>query len=146
MAEAARVAPGLPLVAGGKSFGGRMTSSAQAEAVRSPAWSDSHSSASHSIRPGGRGPRGPTHLERVAVPMLFLQGTRDEFAELELLRPVVQRLGARATLHLMEGGDHSFKVLKRSGTTDADVMRTIVEAIVSWGGAGGRTPLVDGGS
>ena len=131
VAEAARVAPGLPLVAGGKSFGGRMTSTAQAEAPL----------------PGVRGllflgfplhPRGrpddkrAEHLAQVRVPMLFLQGDRDEFADLTLLRPVVQRLGERATLHLVEGGDHSFHVLKRSGRTDADVMTELVATVDRW--------------
>ncbi len=132
VAEAARVAPGLPLLAGGKSFGGRMTSSAQAEAPLPGVGGLAF--LGFPLHPPGRpGTTRADHLERVAVPMLFLQGTRDEFAGLELLRPVVQRLGARATLYLIEGGDHSFKVLKRSGTTDADVVQTIVEAIVSWG-------------
>ena len=131
VAEAARVAPGLPLVAGGKSFGGRMTSTAQAEAPL----------------PGVRGllflgfplhPRGrpddkrAEHLAQVRVPMLFLQGDRDEFADLTLLRPVVQRLSERATLHLVEGGDHSFHVLKRSGRTDADVMTELVATVDRW--------------
>jgi predicted alpha/beta-hydrolase family hydrolase len=69
----------------------------------------------------------------VTVPMLFLQGTRDEFAELELLTPVCDRLGARATLHVIDGADHSFHVLKRSGRTDAEVRREIVDAVVGWG-------------
>jgi predicted alpha/beta-hydrolase family hydrolase len=64
--------------------------------------------------------------------MLFLQGDRDEFADLKLLRPVVKQLGERATLHLVEGGDHSFKVLKRSGKTDTDVMTELAQMIVDW--------------
>jgi predicted alpha/beta-hydrolase family hydrolase len=64
--------------------------------------------------------------------MLFLQGTRDDFADLTLLAPVVRRLGALATLHLVEGGDHSFKVLKRSGRTETDTMGELVDAIVGW--------------
>ena len=132
VAEAARVAPGIPVVAGGKSFGGRMTSSAQADAPLPGVGGLAF--LGFPLHPPGRpGTTRADHLERVMVPMLFLQGTRDEFASLDLLRPVVQRLGARATLHLIEGGDHSFKVAKRSGTTDADVMQTLVEAIVSWG-------------
>jgi len=66
--------------------------------------------------------------------MLFLQGTRDEFADLNLLRPVVKRLGERATLHLVEDGDHSFHVLKRSGRTDGDVMGELVGTIADWTG------------
>ena len=131
VAEAARRAPGLPLIAGGKSFGGRMTSTAQAEeplsGVRGLAF------LGFPLHPPGR-PEDTRaeHLARVQIPMLFLQGDRDEFADLKLLRPVVKRLGERATLHLVEGGDHSFKVLKRSGRTDGDVMTELVGAIVEW--------------
>src|SRR5207244_2593150 len=108
---AVRVAPGLPRVAGGKSFGGRMTSIAQAEAplpgVRGLVF------LGFPLHPPGRpGDSRAEHLAQVEIPVLFLQGTRDEFADLKLLRPVVKRLGERATLHLVEGGDHSFKVLK----------------------------------
>src|SRR5262245_19688848 len=112
--EAGRAAPGLPIVAGGKSFGGRMTSTAQAEApigdVRGLAF------IGFPVHPPGKpGLSRADHLDRVQVPMLFLQGTRDEFAELALLQQVTGRLGTRATLHLVEGGDHSFKVPKRTG-------------------------------
>src|SRR5881397_3748761 len=128
-AEAARLAPGLPLVAGGKSFGGRMTSTAQAEeplpGVRGLVF------LGFPLHPPGRaGDQRAEHLAQVQVPMLFLQGTRDDFADLKLLRPLVKRLGARATLHLVDGGDHSFKVLKKSGRTEADVMTELVRAIV----------------
>ena len=131
--EAARAAPGVPLVAGGKSFGGRMTSTAQASeplpAVRGLVF------LGFPLHPPGRlGNERAEHLARVQVPMLFLQGTRDDFADLKLLRPVVKRLGTRATLHLVDGGDHSFRVLKRSGRTDADVMGELVGAIVEWMG------------
>src|SRR5947199_9343968 len=116
VAEAARVAPGLPLIAGGKSFGGRMTSTAQAEAplpgVRGLVFFG------FPLHPPGRpDDKRAEHLAQVRIPMLFLQGDRDEFADLKLLRPVVQRLGERATLHLVEVRDHSFHVLKRSGRT-----------------------------
>jgi len=131
VAEAARVAPGLPLVAGGKSFGGRMTSTAQAEAplpgVRGLLF------LGFPLHPPGRpDDKRAQHLSQVRIPMLFLQGTRDEFADLTLLRPVVQRLGERATLHLVEGGDHSFHVLKRSGRTDADVMTELAATVDRW--------------
>src|SRR5881296_1263752 len=131
VAEAGRVAPGLPLVAGGKSFGGRMTSTAQAEeplpGVRGLVF------LGFPLHPPGRpGDSRSEHLAQVQVPMLFLQGTRDDFADLQLLRPVVKRLGERATLHLVEGGDHSFKVLKRSGRSEADVMTELVRAIADW--------------
>jgi uncharacterized protein len=129
--EAARVAPGLPLVAGGKSFGGRMTSTAQAEeplpAVRGLVF------LGFPLHPPGRpDDKRAEHLAQVLIPMLFLQGDRDEFADLKLLKPVVKQLGERATLHLAEGGDHSFHVLKRSGRTDAEVMAELVETIVAW--------------
>ena len=131
VAEAGRVAPGLPLVAGGKSFGGRMTSTAQAEAplpgVRGLVF------LGFPLHPPGRpGDSRAEHLTRVQVPMLFLQGERDDFADLKLLRPVVKRLGERATLHLVEGGDHSFKVLKKTGRSDVEVMGELVAAIVGW--------------
>jgi predicted alpha/beta-hydrolase family hydrolase len=131
--EAARVAPGLPLVAGGKSFGGRMTSTAQAEAplpgVRGLVF------LGFPLHPPGRpGDSRAEHLAQVRIPMLFLQGDRDDFADLKLLKPVVKRLGDRATLHHVEGGDHSFHVLKRSGRTDTDVMGELVGRIADWAG------------
>ena len=129
--EAARVAPGLPLVAGGKSFGGRMTSTAQAEdplsGVRGLVF------LGFPLHPPGRpGDARAEHLAQVRIPMLFLQGDRDDFADLKLLKPLVKRLGERATLHLVEGGDHSFKVLKRSDKTAEDVMTELVATIDSW--------------
>ncbi len=129
--EAARAAPGLPLVAGGKSFGGRMTSTAQAEqplpGVRGLVF------LGFPLHPPGRpGDSRAEHLARVQIPMLFLQGDRDDFADLKLLKPVVKGLGERATLHLVEGGDHSFHVLKRSGRTDTEVLAELVETIVAW--------------
>jgi len=130
-AEAARLAPELPVVAGGKSFGGRMTSTAQAEqplpGVRGLVF------LGFPLHPPGRrGDARAEHLAQVEIPMLFLQGTRDDFADLQLLRPVVKRLGERATLHLVEGGDHSFHMLKRSGRADAAIMDEIADAIVEW--------------
>src|SRR5207302_3501102 len=130
-AEAARLAPGLPLVAGGKSFGGRMTSTAQAEqplpGVRGLVF------LGFPLHPPGRpGDTRAEHLARVDVPMLFLQGTRDDFADLKLLESLVQRLGQRATLHLVEGGDHSFHVLKRSGRTEAEVLEELTVAVGEW--------------
>src|SRR5213594_965193 len=129
--EAARAAPGLPLVAGGKSFGGRMTSTAQAgeplPGVRGLVF------LGFPLHPPGRpGNERAEHLAQVEIPMLFLQGTRDDFADLQLLRPVVKRLGERATLHLVEGGDHSFHMLKRSGRADEAIMDEIADAIVEW--------------
>lgn len=72
------------------------------------------------------------HLARVNVPMLFLQGTRDQFARLDLLRPVCSKLGSRASLHVVEGADHSFHVLKSSGTSDSQVMTELARKIASW--------------
>ena len=129
--EAARVAPGLPLVAGGKSFGGRMTSTAQAEQPL-PGVGGLVFLGFPLHPPGRPGDSRAEHLARVQIPMLFLQGDRDDFADLKLLKPVVSRLGERATLHQVEGGDHSFHVLKRSGRTDAEVMAELVETIVAW--------------
>src|SRR6266516_3160598 len=131
VAEAARVAPGLPLIAGGKSFGGRMTSTAQAQdalpGVRGLVF------LGFPLHPPGRpDDKRAEHLAQVRIPMLFLQGDRDEFADLKLLRPMVKQLGELATLHLVEGGDHSFHVLKRSGRTDVEVMAELVATIVAW--------------
>ena len=82
--------------------------------------------------PGRPGISRAQHLDRVTVPMLFLQGSRDEFADLDLLREVAGRLGKRATVHWVDGGDHSFKVLKRAGRTDADVLDELVRALDGW--------------
>lgn len=129
--EAARVAPGVPLFAGGKSFGGRMTSQAQAHdplpGVRGLVFFGFPLHA-----PGRPGVERAEHLSQVEIPMLFLQGTRDEFATLDLLQQVVARLGARATLHLVEEGDHSFKVPKRTGKTEQDVMDELATTIEEW--------------
>jgi predicted alpha/beta-hydrolase family hydrolase len=131
VAEARDAAPGLPLLAGGKSFGGRMTSNAQAE----------------SPLPGVRGlvflgfplhpPGKPSvtradHLDRALIPMLFAQGTRDEFAEPGLLAQVLARLGSRASLHSIDGGDHSFAVPKSKGRSKDDVLAELGDAITAW--------------
>lgn len=129
--EAGRLCPGLKLVAGGKSFGGRMTSQAQ----------------SKTPLPGVKGlaflgfPLHPDkkpsteraeHLGGVAIPMLFLQGTRDGLADLGFLRPVVVALGAKATLHEIEGADHSFAVLKKSGRTNEEALTEVLDALAAW--------------
>jgi len=131
VAVAARLAPSLPLFAGGKSFGGRMTSQAQAAAPM----------------PGVRGqvflgfplhpPGEPSddraaHLSGVQVPMLFLQGTRDELAELSLLQPLVGRLGEHATLHALADADHSFHVPAKSGRKDSQVLAEALDAFAAW--------------
>ena len=129
--EAARAAPGLPLLAGGKSFGGRMTSGAQAReplsGVRGIVFFG------FPLHPPGRPGTGRAdHLDAVRIPLLFLQGTRDDFADLALLEPVCRRLDQRATLHIVEGADHSFRALKRAGRTDADVLAELVQAVDDW--------------
>jgi predicted alpha/beta-hydrolase family hydrolase len=125
--------PGLPLIAGGKSFGGRMTSTAQAErpldGVAGLAF------LGFPLHPPGKpSVARAEHLFQVEVPMLFLQGTRDEFAELELLTGVCGKLGKRATLHVIEDGDHSFKVPKRTGRTAEQVMGELADTLVAWAG------------
>lgn len=132
--EAARRLGGLPLIAGGKSFGARMTSTAAAEAplpeVRGLAF------LGFPLHPPGRPATSRAdHLDRVTVPMLFLQGTRDEFADLTLLVSVVERLGERATLHRVEGGDHSFAVPKKSGRTRDDVLDELAVTVSRWAAA-----------
>ena len=123
-------APDLALVAGGKSFGGRMTSTAQAEeplpGVRGLVFFG------FPLHPAGRpGTTRAEHLSRVEIPMLFLQGTRDALADLELLRGVMGGLPA-ATLHVLEGADHSFAVLKRSGRTGDEVMEELAATASGW--------------
>jgi uncharacterized protein len=123
--------PRLPLIAGGKSFGGRMTSQSQAiaplESVRGLAFVGFPLHAS-----GKPSTERAEHLDRVDVPMLFLQGSRDTLAETALIETVVKRLGPLARLHLVDGADHSFHMLARSGRTDADVMGEILDAFVNW--------------
>ncbi|MCB1488151.1 MAG: dienelactone hydrolase family protein [Bauldia sp.] len=130
VAEAALLAPGLPLFAGGKSFGGRMTSTAEAEAPLGVRGLVFFGFPLHP--PGKPSDDRAAHLGDVAVPMLFLQGTRDTFAERDLLEPLCCRLGRRATLHLFEDGDHSFHVRKASGRTDADVLAEMIATVATW--------------
>lgn len=121
----------LPIFAGGKSFGGRMTSTAAAQDPLPDV--DGLVFLGFPLHPAGRpGTDRADHLHDVTAPMLFVQGTRDALADLELLRPVVDRLGEMAALHVVEGGDHSFKVLKRSGRTREDVMAEIGDAVAGW--------------
>jgi hypothetical protein len=130
-AEAARLLPGLPLFAGGKSFGGRMSSQAQGESplpgVRGLAFLGFPLHA-----PGKASEERGEHLFRVQIPLLFLQGSRDDFADLPLLRLLVGRLGARAMLKVFEDADHSFHVPARSGRTDAQVREELVGALAGW--------------
>ena len=127
-------AVGRPLLAGGKSMGGRMSSLAAAEGmladVRALVFFG------FPLHPAGRpGTERGDHLSRVAVPMLFMQGTRDTLAELTLLRPICERLGGRATLHIIEGADHGFHVRKSAGRTDADVLDELADTVQSWAAA-----------
>ena len=130
-AEAARRMPGLPLFAGGKSFGGRMTSQAQAElalpGVRGLVFFGFplHTAGKPSVDRAA-------HLDAIDVPMLFLQGTRDELADVSLLKPMVGRLGKRATLALFAEADHSFHVPARSGRRDADVLGEVLDTAENW--------------
>src|SRR5688572_1851888 len=131
VAEAARAAPGLRLVAGGRSFGGRMTSQAQALGALPGVLGLAF--LAFPLHPAGRPSQDRAeHLSEVKIPMLFLQGTRDELATLELLEPVVQRLGARARLKLLQEADHSFHVRASSGRRDPDVRQELILALVDW--------------
>ena len=129
--EARRLAPGLPVVAGGKSFGGRMTSQAQATepltGVRGLAF------LGFPLHPAGRpsDERGE-HLFGIDIPMLFLQGSNDKLAELRLLRPLVAKLGARATLQVFADADHSFHVPARIGRKDRDVAAEMLDGLAGW--------------
>jgi predicted alpha/beta-hydrolase family hydrolase len=130
-AEAAKACAGLPLIAGGKSFGGRMTSQAQAKAPL-----DSVKGLvffGFPLHPAGKPSSDrAAHVADVKIPMLFLQGTRDALADLGLLKPIVKGLGNKATLHLAEGADHSFHVLKSSGRNDREVLAEILDAFAAW--------------
>jgi len=130
-AKALELAPDLPLFAGGRSFGGRMTSQAQAldplPHVRGLAF------LGFPLHPAGKpGIERAAHLADIAVPMLFVSGERDALAELDLLRPVVAALGDRATLHLVAFADHSFKVAAKSGRTAAETEAEALDALTAW--------------
>ena len=128
---AAREAPGLELFAGGKSFGGRMTSQSMSKKpdarVRGLVF---HGFPLHAAGRPGRD--RAAHLFDVRSPMLFLQGTRDALADLDLMRELTAELGERATLHVVEGGDHSFAVRKKDGRTAAEVFEELAETTVGW--------------
>ena len=131
VAEAVRNLPGHPLIAGGKSFGGRMTSQAQATAplpgVRGLAFlAFPLHPAGHPSQDRGR------HLFDVRIPMLFLQGTRDALAKIDQLEPLCESLGERATLKLFEGADHSFHVPARTGRKDSQVWSDLLDTLVAW--------------
>jgi hypothetical protein len=128
------MAPDLPLIAGGKSFGGRMTSQAQAAAalpkVRALAF------LGFPLHPPGQpSVARAEHLSQVQIPMLFLQGTRDAFAELALIEPLAKRLGSQATLTLLKDADHSFHVPASTGRSDSQVRTVMLTALSSWADA-----------
>src|SRR3954470_18097138 len=131
VAAAHEAAPDLPLLAGGHSFGGRMTSTAAAESplegVRGLVF---FSFPLH--QPGKPETKRADHLAAVTVPMLFLSGTRDELAEMGLLRPVCEKLGGRATLHAVDTADHGYKILKRSRTSEEDVFVEMARVVRGW--------------
>jgi uncharacterized protein len=130
-ATASRLAPDLPLFAGGRSFGGRMSSQSQATSPLPGVLGLIFFA--FPLHPANRpsGNRGE-HLFEVHVPMLFLQGTGDALADLQHLQPLCEKLGKRATLKLLAEADHSFHVFARSGRTDAEVRREMVSAVDSW--------------
>jgi predicted alpha/beta-hydrolase family hydrolase len=129
--DAARLAPKLAFFAGGKSFGGRMTSQAQAASpltgIRGLIF------LGFPLHPPGKpSDERAKHLFDVKIPMLFLQGTRDEFAHLDLLQPLIRQLGDRATLSLFEGADHSFHVPARTGKKDSEIKAEMLDTLASW--------------
>ena len=134
VAEAARLAPDLPLLAGGKSMGGRMTSSAAAQealpGVRGVAFFGFPLHA-----PGRASAERGAHLAEVGLPMLFLQGTRDKLADLELLTPLLAQVRPPPRLHVVDGADHGFHVPKRSGRTDEEVLDELCDAFAVWASA-----------
>jgi len=129
--QATELAPDLQILAGGKSFGGRMTSTAAAQMGLEPARGivffgfPLHAPKQPAAKRGD-------HLSDVKQPMLFLQGTRDDLADLTLLKPICTKLGKRAALHIIDGADHSFHVLKTSGKTDSAVLQELAQATASW--------------
>ena len=128
--EAARLAPGVPLFAGGKSFGGRMASQAQAAGLLPGV--QGLVFVGFPLHPAGKpGTERARHLAEVTVPMLFLQGTRDALADLALVRDVVQPL-QQATLRVIEGADHAFHVLARSGRKDPEVLQELADVAAAW--------------
>ncbi|PYU24505.1 MAG: alpha/beta hydrolase [Acidobacteria bacterium] len=130
---AGETAPDLPILAGGKSMGGRMTSQAAAEHPRELERVQGLVFFGFPLHPPGRpGTKRAEHLAQVKKPMLFLQGTRDQFADLNLLRPILANLGATATLHEIQTTDHSFHVLKSAGKTDAEVLRELAQSVRVW--------------
>jgi len=135
VAAASATAGDLPLLAGGHSFGGRMTSTAASEApLDNVEGLVFFSFPLH--QPGKPDTKRADHLGAVTVPMLFLSGTRDEMATLDLLKPVCKKLGKRATLHLLDTADHGFRILKRSRKSEEDVFDEMARVLKEWVGSG----------
>src|SRR5262245_57281293 len=131
VAEARRLVPALPLIAGGRSFGGRMAS--QAQAVSPLSGVKGLAFLGFPLHPAGTpSDERARHLSDVRIPMLFLQGTRDALADLRLLEPLAARLGGFATLKLFEDADHAFHVPARTGRKDTDVRGTLLDALADW--------------
>jgi predicted alpha/beta-hydrolase family hydrolase len=131
VARAAELAPELPLFAGGRSYGGRMTSQAQSIAplpgVRGLVF------LGFPLHPAGKpGNERADHLDQIEIPMLFVSGSRDALAEMHLLEPLVAGLGEKATLHIVEGGDHGLRVLVSSGRTNDDAQAEALDAMAEW--------------
>jgi uncharacterized protein len=129
--EASRLCPELPLFAGGKSFGGRMTSQTQAQyplsRVRGLAF------IGFPLHPAGKpSDDRAKHLFEISIPMLFLQGDTDKMAELSMIEPLTEALGSQASLRVFEHADHSFHVPVRSGRNDQEVMHAMLDAMVAW--------------
>lgn len=131
VAEAAKQLPRVPLFAGGKSFGGRMAS--QAQAIEPLPGVAGLVFLGFPLHPAGK-PSGEraAHLAAIKVPMLFLQGSRDDLAHLDRLRPVVESLGANATLEVIADADHSFHVPARAGRSDLQVLASMLDALAAW--------------
>jgi len=131
VAEAARLAPMLALFAGGRSFGGRMTS--QAQAIEPLPGVKGLAFIGFPLHPAGKpSAERAEHLHEVKIPMLFLQGTRDELAKLELLQLLIKQLGKRATLKLLQDADHSLHVPARTGRKDPEVRAEMLDALAAW--------------
>ena len=138
VATAHDLAEGLPLLAGGKSMGGRMSSLAAARkplpGVRGLVF------VGFPLHPAGKpGTERAEHLKNVDRPMLFLQGTRDRLADLHLLKPVIRELGSSAHLHLVESADHSFNMLARSGRSQDDALDELATVTTNWAAAVGAS-------
>ena len=130
-AQALEIAPDLTLFAGGRSFGGRMTSQAQADSplpnVRGLAF------IGFPLHPAGKpGTERAEHMKRVSVPLLFVSGAKDALAQMDLLEPVVRGLGDHATLHVIAEADHSLKVPAKSGRTNAEAEAEALDAMADW--------------